>query len=275
MQPLVYISYGMTKCGSTFAFELVRTGLERAGIDQSPLPAGCGAQGSKINFISHVSDDEVAALAAEAARRGGPVAVKTHTRPDPPLAALLRQGRAVGHAAIRDPRDMALSMMDHGARAQRDGRPAFSEITDLDAARNGIRNQCDSLTGWLALPGMVPLPFGRLVGHSTAVLQGAFAQLGLPMTDAEADATVAQVLDTRFIQFNRGRQDRWRTDMAPLEAQAFGAEFAPLFDLLDRSAGLDYPIATPVLGAGESLRLPERQEPDRPERAPAQQETDR
>jgi len=36
MKPLIYFSYGMTKCGTTLAFHMVSEALSQAGCEQHP-----------------------------------------------------------------------------------------------------------------------------------------------------------------------------------------------------------------------------------------------
>ena len=160
--PKIIFSYGMTKCGSTLAFELARTGLEMAGFEQRKLHAQGIRQSSQINFAGHLNPANIRQIWDEICAIGHPIVIKTHTRPDPAVIACFQQNQAIAQATYRDPRDMALSMLDHGAKNRALGRLAFSEITNLQTAHENITAQVDSLTQWLVRPNCLPLYFDDL-----------------------------------------------------------------------------------------------------------------
>ncbi|MBL4808302.1 MAG: hypothetical protein JKY31_13620 [Rhodobacteraceae bacterium] len=225
MKPLIYFSYGMTKCGSTLAFHLANVALELGGYPQPKLVCGAIEAKKKINFVQHITAEQADELRKIVDERGYPVVVKTHSRPDPEVVKMVQNGEAIAHAAYRDPRDMALSMMDHGAKARAKGDLAFAEIHTLDDALNGIRNQCDSLTAWLRLPSTMPLFFEDISYDTVTVAQRILDQLEIS-GDAEQIAHVA--LNNRFIQKNKAIKHRYLTEMDRDTAKDIAAEFAPL-----------------------------------------------
>jgi hypothetical protein len=160
---------------------------------------------------------------------GHPIVIKTHTRPDPAVVRLIQNGQAIAHACYRDPRDMALSMLDHGQRARANGKPAFAEIETLEDAKNGIRNQCDSLTAWLRLPNVLPLDFEDIAFDMQSTAQRILNQLGIT---GDPDEIVNKILDGRFTQFNKGIPHRYRFEMSQQEGGKFANEFAPLLSRL-------------------------------------------
>ena len=229
MKPLIYFSYGMTKCGTTLAYHMVSEALAQAGAEQHRLPAHLIGSNKKLNFGSHFSEDQADELWQAVKSIGHPMVVKTHTRPDPAVVKLMQDGRAIAHACYRDPRDMALSMLDHGQRARAAGNPAFSEIVTLEDAKNGIRNQCDSLTAWLRLPNVLPLNFEDIAFDMPATVQRLLDQLKISGDPAKI---AAKVLDGRFTQFNKGRPKRHKTEMSTQDNREFACEFAPFLSRL-------------------------------------------
>lgn len=229
MAPLVFFSYGMTKTGSTLAFELVRSALELCGKAQPKLSPNAVIESEKVNFVSHVSEEQASAILSEAKDIGHLIAIKTHTVPDPPLREIFARGQAQGHVIYRDPRDVALSMMDHGARARKRGKLAFSEIETLDDALNGIRNQCDTMLEWLRLPGIRPISYDHVAFDSIRTTREILAELGLK---GPARRIVDLAKNGRFTQFNKGKQARYKTEMSIEDANRIKTEFAPLFDHL-------------------------------------------
>ena len=229
MKPMVYFSYGMTKCGTTLAYHMVSEALAQAGAEQNRLPDHLIGPNRKINFGAHFTATQADELWQAVQSIGHPIVVKTHTRPDPAIVQMMQDGRAIAHACYRDPRDMALSMLDHGARARTAGNPAFSEIVTLDDAKNGIRNQCDSLTAWLRLPNILPLNFENIAFDMPTTVQRLLDQLRI---EGDPDRIIAKVLDGRFTQLNKGISKRHNAEMSAQNNREFACEFAPFMALL-------------------------------------------
>ncbi|MDT8344936.1 MAG: hypothetical protein RQ752_10965, partial [Thermohalobaculum sp.] len=105
MRPAAFVcfSYGMTKCGSTLAFEMARTILEQAGCPQPRLDGSVVADWSNINFAEDLSPARVTALGQAVAAVGHPIVVKLHGTCTPAARTLVRDGLARAHAVYRDP----------------------------------------------------------------------------------------------------------------------------------------------------------------------------
>ena len=249
MERKLFFSYGLTKSGSTLAFQLARTALIRAGHDQPQSDVPGLVVSKKINAIQHVSDTQAAALL------GGPrpLILKTHTRCDPAVASLFARGHATGHAVIRDPRDIALSMLDNGRVNRAKGRPAFAEIVTLDDAIAAIENQMATLATWLALPDFKRLRYDRLAFDTVAAARDILDHLGL---DGDPTAIAAHVLENEFIQFNVGRRDRWRSEMAAADAARIHARFAPFYDLV-LATDAPLPPGTALVDKSRAARYPD------------------
>ncbi len=229
MQPLLVFSYGMTKCGSTLAFQLARAALEQAGCDQPRLSTAALGNNRKINFVQHVDAPMAAMIVQEVAKIGHPIVIKTHTALDPAVRQFFADGLAIGHATYRDPRDMALSMMDAGKAARESGAAAFSEITDLNAALKAVRDQTTKLAEWLGLPNMLPLCFDDIAFDTPGVAERMLAQFGLT---GNAQRIAAKAKSARFTQFNKGVTDRYRAEMSAEESGGIAREFAPFLETL-------------------------------------------
>ncbi len=227
MKPLVYFSYSMTKCGSTLAFHLAHTALELAGYPQPRFDLDAIDTGRKINFVQNVSDAQADEMCELVEKLGYPIVLKSHNRPNPAVVKMMQNGTALAHAAYRDPRDMALSMVDHGKKARAKGHTPFSEFLTIDDTIPGIRNQCDSLTAWLRLPNTMPLYFEDIAFDTIETAHRILAQLGI-IGDPEQIAHA--VLTNRFTQLNTGRSNRHLSEMDPESSDKIAHEFAPLLD---------------------------------------------
>ncbi|WP_233417079.1 sulfotransferase domain-containing protein [Halovulum marinum] len=242
MDPQIVFSYGLTKSGSTLAYQLVLVALERAGHPQPALRLPGVTVSRRINAIEHLDADAAARMRAAVAAHGHPVAFKTHTRPDPAVRDMVRAG-ALAHAVVRDPRDIALSMVDHGVRARAARKPAFAEIHHLDDALRGIDGQMETLAQWLALPGVRILRYDRLAFDTVAATAAILEHLGL---DGDPQAIADEVLSRRFIQLNAGRRDRHRAEMSAADSARIRARYAPFYDLVLPEGAPPPPPGTPL-----------------------------
>ncbi|MEM9716680.1 MAG: sulfotransferase domain-containing protein [Pseudomonadota bacterium] len=247
MEPRVIFSYGLTKSGSTFAFELIRTALEMQGFDQSPLSAEALPLQRRINFAAHLSADNVRALRDEVWALGHPVVIKTHARPDPAVIDLINAGDAAIIATHRDPRDMALSMLDHGTRSRGEGKSAFAELETLAQARDNIASQFDSFTQWLYRPNCLPVYFGDLTARTPQALRHMLGHIGFE--EADVMKVIRKTLSSRFIQLNKGQQKRFRSEMSRADQRPFLEAFHPYHELMVRQRHL--------LPLGKNQVLPE------------------
>ncbi|MEM9778372.1 MAG: sulfotransferase domain-containing protein [Pseudomonadota bacterium] len=243
--PFGFFSYGMTKCGSTLAFQLARVALIQAGFEQPLIPFPNRVAARKINFTGMFDEAHVAVLRETIADLGHPVVIKTHNRPDLPLVRLVEDGEVRAHAVFRDPRDMALSLLDSGRENRARGRPAFTEFETLSDTHGGIRNQLDSLTAWLQMPGVRRLPYDRVAFETETAAAEILEHLGI---DGEPRKIVRQVLRREFIQRNKAVRDRHKTEMSAEDQAAFGKLFAPFYRLV-----ADAPDATDPLPPNTQL----------------------
>jgi len=240
-EPLVYFSYGLTKSASTLAYRLAWLSLEQAGCKQPRVPPPFVDAMHSVNFVTRVSDDMMVVLLDIARAQGYPLVVKTHVTPSPAVVRAVNSGAARGSISIRDPRDMALSMLDHGKKARRKGHFAFREYVKLFDTLDAIRLQVDALSEWLKLPGMLPLVYNEIAFDPATVANRLQAHIGIAGNGSEIAAMVA---DKKYIQFNKGRRDRYKSEMSETDSATFADEFAPLIALIDRAP--DIPALPPA-----------------------------
>src|SRR5262249_17308794 len=149
---------------------------------------------------------------------GYPVVIKTHQRPSREIADMIRDGKIIGQAAYRDPRDTALSLVDAGNHARERGRQTFSEFSILDDTVKTISRQIDWLEEWLELPNIMPIYYEDMAFDSEPTLKRVAAQLDLQVDAAKAKATVT---NGRFTQFNKGVSQRYLKEMSEADVARF------------------------------------------------------
>ncbi len=246
----IIFSYGMTKCGSTLAFELARTSLELSGFPQPVLPINALGQSKRINFTRHLTEKQINNLESAVQDVGYPIVIKTHTRPDPAVIDMIERGKAIVHATYRDPREMALSMLDHGRMARLMGRSAFSEIETIDDALGNIRGQIDSLTQWLYRPNCLPLFYHDLAFRMPLVTKRIMTNLHI---EGSERIVKRHVLKKRFIQFNKGVKKRYKLEMSANDQYRIRQEFLPFYRTLIRNRMFLPTDGAPILKEGTVL----------------------
>jgi hypothetical protein len=224
--PLIYISYGMKKSGSTLAFELTRAILERNRCPQKRLPKTAVPARFKINFVGELFAPQLEAIEREAAALGYPVVLKTHAGPTPDVLAWVEQGRMIGHCVYRDPREMALSALDHGARARARGHRAFAQLVSVDDAIRSLRKQVPCFVAWSRLPGFMRIYYDDVAFDTQAVVRRLCAQMAL---DADPAKVERQVKSWRFTQYNKGVPGRAR-EMDPADSERILREFRSFYE---------------------------------------------
>lgn len=228
---MIYVSYGIKKAGSTLSFEMTKEILEQNGMPQNRLSNEVVDQKHKVNFVENFTAEALEKLVSEVEAVGYPIIIKTHQRPSREIADMIRDGKIIGQAAYRDPRDTALSLVDAGNHARERGRPAFSEFSILDDTVKTIRRQIDWLEEWLELPNIMPIYYEDMAFDSDPTIRRVAAQLDLPVDPAKAKATVT---NGRFTQFNKGISQRYVNEMS----EADKARFTEMFgEFIDRYCG--------------------------------------
>jgi hypothetical protein len=218
----LYVSYGMPKSGSTLAFELTRTMLELAGVAQPKIAEGVTDPAYEINFVNRLDGPAFDRLCDEANIIARPVVIKTHSRLFPRLEKLLHEGKLMGHAVCRDPRDMALSMLD----AAREGRAwggadgcLFKTVADTEKR---LSKCIQMFMKWTETSNIMPIHYERLAFDTEVVAAEIAAQLGIVVDIPKA---IEVVTGTKFTQLNRGISQRWKTEMNPADARRLEITF--------------------------------------------------
>jgi hypothetical protein len=227
MPPPIYISFGMCKSGSTLAFELTKALLESAGRPQPRLSDEAVEADHAINFAKVIKPKTLAAMRREAEALGTTVVVKTHHPPWNCSLNALAAGEVLAHAVARDPRDIALSLLDAGAKSRAAGTQGFSRIHSLQDACAMMRFHVKGFQAWAESPEVLPIFYEDLAFNTAAAARRIADQIGI---EADVDWAVREATGARFTQLNKAQPNRHRTEMAPADAEAIGAEFAEFID---------------------------------------------
>ena len=226
-KPLLYISYGMAKSGSTLAFQLVSAILEEAGVPQYDLDLSEAETINDRRFVGVIRPPELAHMVAVAkGRPQSPVVVKTHSGLWNCVAEGLDNGWIIGHAICRDPRDIALSMMDASRENRAWGKREGQPLRHVEDALDYVRAHAKKFQDWARHPAIKPFSYERIAFDTEAVAAEMAKQLGV-----EADAKrVAKIAKASQTNFNKGRSRRHAAELSKGVNDQIRTEFGDFID---------------------------------------------
>jgi len=209
---MIVLCYGMTKSGSTLAFELCKAILARNGYEQRPLPEGAVKGGRRINFISKASVIDLRRLLKEASETEK-IAVKIHAPIERKEVLFLEkcvgQGSMKVHINHRDPREVCLSLIDAGVKARERERPAFSEVYSLADAAKVVNRRLAGCRRWGSIRGALHLHYNDVAFNTRCAVRQIADDFGFDLpNDAEYDAIIDHVFNKAFTQKNKAVIDR-------------------------------------------------------------------
>ena len=235
---MLVICYGIAKSGSTLAFELVRGVLASAGHDQRKLKGAPGLKpGARGNHLETVSKDDIGAL-IETIGPDRIVAVKTHKTFDDAMFGwvedLQRQRKLQAIVSYRDPRDMCLSLIDHGKDSRAAGRRGFARIHDLDDAARIVKTAIAKFAKWGSLEGTLRLYFETVAFAPDDAIDAIERTLGVACDHEEAKR---HAFEDAFTQRNKARRNRYLDEMDEDQKARMLETFRPFIERVCHGSG--------------------------------------
>ena len=222
---MIYISYGVTKSASTFLYQLTEEVFRSAGREVARLGPPLRSAISVENYF-----DCIDAAFLERLERGlkwdADIVLKTHGPLHPEVRALIEAGVILANASIRDPREIALSMLDHGVRARTWRRRPFAEYQNVRDTLPALDLQFGRFRDWSAARGVKVFTFNQICFGTPDVVDQLAKQVGVQV---DAERIVAKYQDRTLIgQFSKGVAFRYR-EMSPEDDRLFLARYADLY----------------------------------------------
>jgi hypothetical protein len=222
---MIHISFGMLKSASTQAYQLIEEILRQGGRNPCLVGQPLRPALSVTNYFDNVDLDLIRRI--EGMAQGRDVVIKTHQLPAPEVLALVEQGAIRATACLRDPREIALSMVDHGDRSRSWGIVEFSECGTVYDCWPSLDDQVATLRAWCAIPGVQRIAYNDICFDMRSVI----VRLAAAMEVTVDAARVERVFDDKLMvgQFNKGLRDRYH-EMSTLESLRFLDRYAPFYD---------------------------------------------
>jgi hypothetical protein len=157
----ILISYGIPKSASTFAWQLIKHVAITGGLPiATPTSKSKGAN-SPEDYIESISDRELALVREDIG--DAPVVIKTHGDVTSAVARLVSDGNAQVFVSYRDLRDVALSLLDHGAKSREKGIKDFADLYDIRDTVEVIGIQVAKFEDWVQICDPLLIPYIKSV----------------------------------------------------------------------------------------------------------------
>ncbi len=206
----IIICFGVAKSASSFSWQLVKRIAILGGKDVATLTWRSKGSDAPEDAIDPVSGPNLALVQEEIGARTA--VIKTHGAATKEAIDLVKQGRSKVFVSYRDLREVALSLIDHGARSRAAGQNAYAEFL---APRNSIEALKDSvkrMQSWVDHCDPLLLPYDWVSFDTRDAIRAIAKKL-------EVDVSIDKALETfsdrekSIIQFNKGVRERYKSDM--------------------------------------------------------------
>jgi hypothetical protein len=222
----IYISYGITKSASTFAWQLIKQTALIGGLPIATLTAKSKGANSPEDYIDPVSEENLNLIQEDVGDL--PVVIKTHGGATPAAARLVADGTADVFASYRDLRDVALSLLDHGARSRAKGIKDFSEFREVEDTLEDIKVQVRRFENWVKLCNPLLLSYDEICFDTQSTISRIAGRLGVSV-DVEAISNEFISNKNLIGQFNKGENRRFEREMDAKTSLFFVNAFAPYY----------------------------------------------
>lgn len=224
---MILLSNSIPKTGSTLLASYQEDMLEASGIrsGQDALRLAFGGR-----FLPKPTGPVLVSLARTSFLRGSLV-VKCHWPFERRLHVFCQLLKVRMTFAYRDPRDMILSMIDHGERTRNGGDPsgAYSHCISVEGVVPHVLAMMESFRIWKHRKYVRPVRYEDLVSNPVDVLDGINAFLGWKLERTRLIEMVEQRERNKVSShnFNKGTTERWKTEMNSAQKDLCRKRFEP------------------------------------------------
>jgi hypothetical protein len=243
---LIVISAGMQKAASASYFNLANSLLVAAGFEDIHALR----QRFHLSFFMSEVNCNIGPLRAyKLAWLGLPhmmgqtFVVKTHEPPSPTARILIKLGQIRPTYIYRDPRDVAVSLFEHGERLRRGSRRSntqFDQLATLEQAIAFTGRLLPIWRAWIKLDRCLLVRFEQFTDDMRGEAQRLSQFLGLELEPEEINQIVgsldpranAQDKMTGPLHMNVGQGGRWKARMTEGQKELSQRLFGPYLELM-------------------------------------------
>ncbi len=234
---MIVVSASMPKSGSAWLYNMTQdlllvAGNRRAQQLREERGLGPWLRGPNCSVVN-LRDSTLRKL-AEAVGDTQTIAVKTHRAPTAALRRRLAAGEVRATYVYRDPRDVVVSLLDHGRRLRSEGRAkriwgigpyrSYAKLRTVRQALLYMRLKVIPIwRAWVGTPGVLLVRYEDLKGRTDAELRRVAEYLGVDLAQEQISRIVEAYRPERLAtagrryHLNRGTSGRFRTELSPPE----------------------------------------------------------
>jgi hypothetical protein len=225
---MIVLSAGMQKAGSAWFFNMTndmlvscgsadcRTIRERYRLGRLMTAANCNIDSPTFLRMAWIG---LPALFGET------YVVKTHEAPTSSVRRMLRRGSLKATYIYRDPRDVAVSLFEHGRRIREQGiqsNTGFDRLETLEDAIHFANMKIAIWQEWRACQGVLMMRYEDLVADPLSSCQRVAEHLSLSLSEQDLQQVIQRYDAKRAAQgkaphplhFNKGVSGRWKQELS-------------------------------------------------------------
>jgi hypothetical protein len=220
----IYFSYGMTKSASSFVYQLQEQIVSLSHYNLVQIPPKIRENNARENYLEPITDEKIIQI-LDWIPENSITVIKTHGAPSKLALKLIGDGKAFASATFRDPRDIAISLTEHGQRSRDKGISDFAEFMNPTDPISEIKIQIEKrFKPWINNPACLPLNYKLIKESPLRVAESLLNQM--QMNDIDAKEVLAPFEDkANIIHFNKGEGGRYNSLMTEEEINIFRTEF--------------------------------------------------
>lgn len=242
---MIVISVGMQKAGSGLYFNLTNDLLAAAGMqDVREIKEKHGLTGLLKHYNCNIGDlgENNLQPLLPIHESGNSFVVKTHRGPTAFVKKLMKKGVVKITCIYRDPRDVVLSVMDHGKKLRNNGEnhPFASCFTTTDTVSR-VKSWLDTgIMEWLKLKDILCVKYEQLIEKPIREIERLCEFFGIDYSHIDLQELYANYssgnLDDSlkdYLHFNVGKAGRFRFAMVEEDVALCNRHFAKYYKKLD------------------------------------------
>ncbi|WP_447041182.1 hypothetical protein [Vibrio parahaemolyticus] len=222
---MIYFSYGMTKSASSFVYQLQERIIELSDYDLVKLPEDIRGNKARENYIEVITNENVEKILAWLPENAATI-IKTHSGPSDLAVELVRNKQALASATYRDPREIAVSLLDHGKRSRDKGIRDFANFHAPLDTLGEIKTQINKrFSPWKNAENCLTINYSLTKSSPEELVKFLIKQMGV--NHVNVDDVLAPFEDkSKIIHYNVGESNRYLNRFDQSDLESFNSEFS-------------------------------------------------
>ena len=225
---MIVLSAGMQKSGTAWFFNITNDMLVAAGYDDvRTIREQFGLQSILLYHNCNMEDltQEKFSQILIPHNAGYTFVVKTHRGPSPAVSSLISENIIKATYIYRDPRDVVVSVMDHGHKIRSNGENhTFAEYDSLEKAVFFVKDLLIIWENWIQFSQVFTIRYEDFLADPVSELKRLSCFLAIDVSYDKIQTILKSYqkknLDTQstdFLHFNKGVSGRFRSVMSSKE----------------------------------------------------------